>query len=412
MEDSLSSPSRAPSPGFVTHLLDRSIGKLWNERPAADAPIAEYEAWGRIYCTAVDDAATAGAHQASVDEYADEAWRVLGRFLPPSSGAWPEWARGALEDAAVRAEDAQQGEAALTTLSIIAARTREQTSSPRTPRRSRPVPYVAVPSRGHKRPREIDSDADEDREASPEAPLPSSSIPGTPPASPRVHKRPAPTLPKRVTLTLPPAPTVKPKKPKQKKKAGGISAADDDAPQILEGFEQIARCAGCTPMEKLCILAQGRHCTNCRTGHRKCLALSGEQFAEWWDERGYPRAIIVEVDGKIVSVDMPKPDPVYFNARLRGITSRLSLAPERRVGPSQPGDRLRDWGLPADIDPRYAGTIIALLEELAVLRLRRVRLSNTIEDSELLLIHQLRAAGFEGKITGLVDGELSAYDEE
>lgn len=37
-------------------------------------------------------------------------------------------------------------------------------------------------------------------------------------------------------------------------------------------------------------------------------------------------AIIVEVDGKIVSVDMPKPDPVYFNARLRGITSRVSFA--------------------------------------------------------------------------------------
>lgn len=53
MEDSLGSPLRAPSPGFVTHLLDRSIGKLWNERPAADAPIAEYQAWGKIYCTAV-----------------------------------------------------------------------------------------------------------------------------------------------------------------------------------------------------------------------------------------------------------------------------------------------------------------------------------------------------------------------
>lgn len=35
-----------------------------------------------------------------------------------------------------------------------------------------------------------------------------------------------------------------------------------------------------------------------------------------------------------------------------------------------------------------------------------------IEDSELLLLHQLRAAGFEGDITGLVDGELSTYDEE
>lgn len=53
MEDSLGSPSRAPSPGFVTNLLDRSIGKLWNERPAADAPIAEYQAWGQTYCTAV-----------------------------------------------------------------------------------------------------------------------------------------------------------------------------------------------------------------------------------------------------------------------------------------------------------------------------------------------------------------------
>lgn len=178
---------------------------------------------------------------------------MLARFLPPSSGAWPEWARGALEDAAVRAEDAQQGEAALTTLSLIAARAREQTSSPRTPRRSRLVPYVAVPSHGRKRPRETDSGASEDREASPEAPLPSSSIPGTLPSSPHVHKRPAPALPKKVTLTLPPAPTVKPKKPKKKKKAGGVSAADDDAPQILEGFEVSGSPAAvCAPLT-LCV---------------------------------------------------------------------------------------------------------------------------------------------------------------
>lgn len=73
--------------------------------------------------------------------------------------------------------------------------------------------------------------------------------------------------------------------------------------------------------------------------------MSGNPYAEWYDERGYPRgqlnriplssgstdtpspAITQEVNGRIVSVDMPVPDPVYVNARLRGETSRVRLCP-------------------------------------------------------------------------------------
>lgn len=51
MSDSFSpSPQRPASPRFTTLLLDRSIVKLWRDRPANDAPPKECFAWGARYC--------------------------------------------------------------------------------------------------------------------------------------------------------------------------------------------------------------------------------------------------------------------------------------------------------------------------------------------------------------------------
>lgn len=77
-----------------------------------------------------------------------------------------------------------------------------------------------------------------------------------------------------------------------------------------------------------------------------------------------------------------------------------------------PGDLLKDWGLPKDIDPKYAGSIVAVHEELAALRLRKLVLTNAIENAELLLIRQLQAAGYEGDVTGLTSEELAPYDSD
>lgn len=51
-------------------------------------------------------------------------------------------------------------------------------------------------------------------------------------------------------------------------------------------------------------------------------------------------------------------------------------------------------------------------EELAALRLRKLVLSNAIENAELLLIRQLRAAGYEGDVTGLTSEELAPHDSD
>lgn len=178
-----------------------------------------------------------------MDEYADRAWFFLTRLLPPPSSKWPDWARGCLEHASMRADENQHAEAALQTLLSIVERTRAEAATraaavaPHT--RSRPalIPYVLI-SRGRKRPRQ--STTIEDPESSPQSsPPPSSSAPRTQPVTPRVPPRVAQPLAKKANMapSAPPAAADATEEPKRKKKKGGVAAANDDAPQILANYE-------------------------------------------------------------------------------------------------------------------------------------------------------------------------------
>lgn len=142
----------------------------------------------------------------------------------------------------MRANENQQAEAALETLSIIAERTRAEaatrapTVAPHTPSRPALIPYVLI-SRGRKRPRQ--STTIEDSESSPKSsPPPSSSAPHTQPGTLRVPSRIAQSLAKKA-YTAPPAPLATAdttEKPKKKKKRG-VAAAHDDAPEILANYQ-------------------------------------------------------------------------------------------------------------------------------------------------------------------------------